>query len=807
MRSATATQAGSTERFRHSAEGETDEAALALDVLCAQLRGAPEGLTAYDRALRCIHASDAVARDALAPPGRDVHGHTLCEVAPDLALTLEPLLRHVLETDEPLRDLEISAETPAAPGERRHWVVSVYPLRNSVGKTVGVGSLGVDITARKRAEDERAELVVRERSAQQRLTFLAEASQLLASSLDPQVILRRIAHLAVPILGEWCAVYVVEDGRIGPVAHAWADSADEDDVGAPFSAYPGDRADLPPAVAKVLRTGKTLLLNELTAGELEGLLRDPMLRVRTPARGGQSCTVVPLQARGRTLGILSFGARDDRLYRPEDLALAEDLARRCAQAVDNTRLYAQAQRRMHELEALYRVDEALHRSLRLDDVLQALVGIATDILEADKSVVLLWDSKHQRLVVRAAHGIAPEALPLLVFMPGEGISGRAAADGALIVVDDILSDPRVPPQLQPVVKAEAIRSQVSVPIKVSDEVVGVFNAIFTIPRAFNADDQRLVMALAQRAGLAIRNARLYEQAQQALHAHEEFLAATSHELRNPLGNIKGFVSSLQRTDLDWDEPTRRDFLGEIERESDRLEDLVDDLLDLARVDAAGVDAGTRAPAMPKDLVAAGIDRVRWTLVDREVSVSIPDELPTVEVDVVRVEHVVANLVENAVKHTAPKTPIHVLGRVVDDHVEVAVEDEGPGISPEHLERIFDRFFRGRRAESVPGSGLGLAICRAIVQAEGGSIWAENRPSGGARFVFTLPLTRTAELPPVEALTGQRRNSQGGRRPEPARERPRGRSSASLASVRGRRVVMRSRPLEMKLERIGEPRQR
>jgi two-component system sensor histidine kinase KdpD len=288
-----------------------------------------------------------------------------------------------------------------------------------------------------------------------------------------------------------------------------------------------------------------------------------------------------------------------------------------------------------------------------------------------------------------------------------------------------------------------IRSLASVPIKLSNEVVGVFNVIFTVPRRLTGDDQRLLLALAQRAALAIGNARLYEQAEHTVHARELFLAATSHQLRNPLGNIKGFVSSLQRTDVDWDEPTRRDFLGEIEREADRLAELVDDLLDLARIDDA-IDRGTRDRGAREQvtasrLVAAGLDRVRHMLVGREVFVRIPDELPAVEVDASRLEHVVANLVENAAKYAPDGTPIHVIGRPVGDKVELAVEDEGPGIAVENLERIFDRFFRGRVARDLPGSGLGLAICRAVVEAEGGSIWAENRPTGGARFVVSLPL--------------------------------------------------------------------
>jgi two-component system sensor histidine kinase KdpD len=198
---------------------------------------------------------------------------------------------------------------------------------------------------------------------------------------------------------------------------------------------------------------------------------------------------------------------------------------------------------------------------------------------------------------------------------------------------------------------------------------------------------------------------------------------------------------LQRTDVDWDEATRRDFLSDVERETDRLAEFVDDLLDITLIDDTGLHTATRARARLSALVAAGLDRVRHMLAGRELHIRISDELPTVEVDAARVEHVVANLVENAAKYTPADTRIRVIGKLGGDQVELAVEDEGPGIAADYLERIFDRFFRGRMADNVPDIGLGLAIGRSIVQAEGGSIWAENRPSGGARFVVTLPLNK------------------------------------------------------------------
>jgi signal transduction histidine kinase len=719
MSSATRTQVATTEQIHHGAERKPDDSALDSSSVRAQLRSTPDVVAAYDMALRCIHVSDAVARNGFGRLPDDIVGRMLCDIAPDVAGTLEPLLRHVLETDEPLLGVELGGEAPSGSCRPSRWLGDIYPLRNSVGQTLGVAVLGMDAKPGRRADDRQAELTVRARWAEQRLAFLAEVSQLLASSLDYRATLRHVAHLAVPVLGEWCAVHALEDGRIHLVAYAEAGSTDEGQARALPKAYVIDAQGPPSEVARVLQTGTSL---------------------RMGGQGRHSCMVVALQIGGRVFGTLSFGGRGKRRYGAEDVALAEDLARLCARVVDNAHPNTQAERRLRELDALYRADTALHQSIRLDEVLEALARVATDILEADKSAVLLWDSKHEQLVLGAARGFRAETIPLIFFGSGEGITGRAAAHGEPIAVYDLSSDSRVSARMRPIVKAEMIRSLVSVPIKLSDEMVGVFNVIFTVRRILSVDDQRLLLALAQRAALAIHNARLYERAQQAIHAREEFLAATSHELRNPLGNIKGFVSTLQRADVDWPESTRRDFLSEIEREADRMRQFVDDLLDIARIDGVGGDKRTRAPVTLSALVAAGIDRVRHMLAGREVFVRIPGELPALEVDADRLEQVVANLLENAAKYTPEGTPIHVIGRLVGDEVELAVEDEGPGIAAQYLERIFERFFRARPAGEVPGTGLGLAICRAVVQAEGGSIWAENQPSGGARFVVTLPLT-------------------------------------------------------------------
>ena len=223
---------------------------------------------------------------------------------------------------------------------------------------------------------------------------------------------------------------------------------------------------------------------------------------------------------------------------------------------------------------------------------------------------------------------------------------------------------------------------------------------------------------------------------------DEFLAATSHELRTPLAHVKGFVSTLRQADVQWDEATRQDFLGEIEREADRLARLISNLLDISRIESGGLEHAERAPTAPRALVTGGLDRVRLLLGQRRVAVDVPDDLPRVDVDSTQLEGVFANLLENAAKYTPPESPLRVSGRPVEGGVELRLEDRGPGIPPDDLERIFEKFVRGSTARaSVPGTGLGLAICRGIVRANGGRIRAENRPTGGASFVVWPPLAR------------------------------------------------------------------
>ena len=220
------------------------------------------------------------------------------------------------------------------------------------------------------------------------------------------------------------------------------------------------------------------------------------------------------------------------------------------------------------------------------------------------------------------------------------------------------------------------------------------------------------------------------------------LSSVSHDLRTPLATIKTSVTSLQQQEVEWNEDARQSFISAIERETDRLNGLVENLLDMSRIEAGALHP--EKVWYPLDeLMHDVLDRMHEQLHGRAVQVDIPDTLPPVEIDSVQIDQVITNIVENAIHHTPDGAPIDVSISCTAELVHVRIADRGPGVVPSEQERIFDKFYRvlGERPVTTysRGSGLGLAICRALVEAHGGQIWVEAREGGGAVFHFTLPL--------------------------------------------------------------------
>jgi signal transduction histidine kinase len=228
---------------------------------------------------------------------------------------------------------------------------------------------------------------------------------------------------------------------------------------------------------------------------------------------------------------------------------------------------------------------------------------------------------------------------------------------------------------------------------------------------------------------------------------DEFISMVSHELRTPLHHIKGFATTLLQTDVEWDEVAQRDFLSSINRESDRLTDLVEKILHLSRLETEGLPM-QKEWWQVDELIDGALQRRHSLLADREVHLELASNLPPLFVDGPEIEVVLMNLIENAIKYSYPETPITVRTELQPGQVVFSVTDMGPGIAKEHLDRIFERFYRIDSDEHrAAGTGLGLAICKRIVESHSGTIGVSSTPDVGSRFHFSLPLDRVEHIIP------------------------------------------------------------
>jgi len=284
----------------------------------------------------------------------------------------------------------------------------------------------------------------------------------------------------------------------------------------------------------------------------------------------------------------------------------------------------------------------------------------------------------------------------------------------------------------------------SVPLLAGDAPIGTLVAERPAGgRPFSRDDRLLLEAAARQATAALDRARLDARARNAqLDAETNQLRAAmfssvTHDLRTPLASIKAGVTSLLDASVHHDTAQERELLTTILEETDRLNRLVGNLLDLARI-RAGALTPTRQPGAMDEIVEVVLARMRSRLGDHVVTADLPATLPDVSVDPVQLDQVLTNLLENAGRHAPKGSEIRVSVLWLHGAVQVRVSDEGPGIPFDERDRVFEAFYRGSSSPETAGSGLGLAIAKAVVVAHGGRIWIEDNPDGGCVVAFEIP---------------------------------------------------------------------
>lgn len=276
---------------------------------------------------------------------------------------------------------------------------------------------------------------------------------------------------------------------------------------------------------------------------------------------------------------------------------------------------------------------------------------------------------------------------------------------------------------------------------------GPLGVVTVVPRrrdAFaTAETRHQLETFVNQTALAVQRARAAEEAQKAsVRAETErlrnaLLTSVSHDLRTPLATITGAATTILDAGPRLPDATRQELLESIRDEAARLNRLVQNLLQMTRLESGALRLHRDWHSL-EEVLGAALGRLARALGDRRVTVSIPPDLPLVPMDDVLIEQVLVNILDNAVKYTPPSSPIRIVGTASNGRVTVEVADCGPGLPPGEERRVFEKFYQaagGRRQ----GAGLGLAICRGIVAAHGGRIWAQSSPGTGAAFLFTLPL--------------------------------------------------------------------
>ncbi len=293
------------------------------------------------------------------------------------------------------------------------------------------------------------------------------------------------------------------------------------------------------------------------------------------------------------------------------------------------------------------------------------------------------------------------------------------------------------------------------PLTASRGPIGVLGIRPGDPHALETPEQlHQVETFANQTALALERGLLAQEAHGAQvrveteRLRSSLLSSVSHDLRTPLSAITGAASALLQSGPALGATDQRELLETIREEADRLGRLVQNLLDMTRLESGELPVRKEWHSL-EEIVGIALGRLNQRLGDRPVEVRLPETMPLVPVDAVLIEQVFINLLDNALKYTPDRSPIEIGARVDNDGVLVEVADRGPGLAPGLEQRVFEKFFRGQSPGR--GSGLGLAICRGFVEVHGGRIWAENREGGGAAFRFSIPLTENP--PAIEATDG------------------------------------------------------
>lgn len=393
--------------------------------------------------------------------------------------------------------------------------------------------------------------------------------------------------------------------------------------------------------------------------------------------------------------------------------------------------------RSQEVEALFAISQVVSGAVSTESALDEIVKLARPVFIFD-NFVLFEDRGSPTLEPTYARAI------------GRGRSKEADLAWGEVTAQEVFISKETQVREEKIGSLEDrtnYRLSLGLPLKIRDQILGVLVFMRFGGPGFEEEQIYLAELIALPVAQLLERHRLVDQianleAVRRLDSlQDDFIATISHELLTPLGFIKGYATTLLREDIQWDEQTRREFLTIIEEESDRLRELIDNMMDSSRLQAGTLRMTfqtTRLDTLLREIALRA--RSRFDNLAVELDIQSPGLLT--RADPTRLAQVFDNIISNATKY-APGSPITISLKKEKNQACIIIHDDGPGIRPEYLPNIFKRFYRTPdHSAGVRGTGLGLYICRKIIQGHGGEIEAQSEPGQGTSFIITLPINKT-----------------------------------------------------------------
>jgi signal transduction histidine kinase len=467
---------------------------------------------------------------------------------------------------------------------------------------------------------------------------------------------------------------------------------------------------------------------------------------------------VPMLKGQRVLGVITIYRHEVRPFTDNHVALIETFADQAVIAIENVRLFrelkertAQLTRSVDELKALGEVGRAVSSTLNLETVLATIVSRATGLAGLDGGSIWEYDDAREEFELRATNRLPDDLVEVLRATPikkGEGALGRLAVTGEPVEIADIANERSYPTRLRELLTRRGYRSVLAVPLLREDQLLGALAVNRNSPGGFEAETIDLLKTFATQSTLAIHNARLFREIEQksreleAASRHKsEFLANMSHELRTPLNAVIGFSEVLREQLFGPINEKQADYLADILESGRHLLSLINDILDLSKIEAGRMELEASEFDLPRAIENALIlVRERASRHGIELVDDVDPGLGAIRADERKVKQVLLNLLTNALKFTPDGGRVEVRARAVDGAAEISVADTGVGIAPEDQAAVFEEFRQvGAASKKAEGTGLGLAISRKFIELHGGRIGVTSEPGQGSTFAFTLPL--------------------------------------------------------------------